>query len=207
VGYTETQQQDRAKAIKGAIVTANGSWSGKRPTSGMIPRKLETLKGPLTLARVGHSSKQGAPCSHEDNLGSPWWLSVGTLEYLWGLSRNSGTPLSTLVRQKCCVPYYWNSSCDLIYEFDLVGYLDCWIGPGTFFFPEKNQAAPAPSATSPLWPAGDVVFFPAGEFPQIFIPGAWDKSVRQLAWSNARVMDINDAAKVASYLAIPRIKV
>jgi len=188
-------------------MAANSNWSANRPTSGMIPRKRETLKGPLTLARVGHSTKGGALCSHEDNLGSPWWLSVGTLEYLWGLSRSSGTELSTLVRQKCCVPLYWNSACDLIYEFDLVGYLDCWVGPGTFLFPEKDQAAPTITPTSPLWPIGDVVFFPAGEFPQIFIPGAWDKSVRQLAWSNARVMYINGATQFGSYLSIPRTNV
>jgi hypothetical protein len=140
-------------------VTANQAWSGDRPSSGMIPRKRETLKGPVTLARVGHSVKEGALCSHEKNLGSPWWLSVGTMELLWSQARNSGSPLATLIRQKCCIPYHWHSSCDLIYEVELVGYVDCWIGPGTFFFPEKDHQPISASGVSRLWPKGDVVFF------------------------------------------------
>ena len=143
--------------------TINSNWAGNkyRPASGMIPRKQETLKGPVTLARIGHSLKDGKAQNHNDNLGSPWWMSVGSMEYLWSIARNTNTSLATIVRQKCCIPYYWNSACDLVYEVELSGLADCWIGPGTFFFPEKD-AKNSHLASTDIWPQNDVTFFPAG---------------------------------------------
>lgn len=183
-------------------MAVNLAWMTKRPTGGMIPRKRETLKGPLQLARLGHSLRSGRPCSHLENTGSPWWLSEGSMEYLWSLSRNSGTPLSTLVRQRCCIPHYWDSSCDLVYEITLRGYVECWIGPGTFFFPEKSQG----ETPDVLWPENDVAFFPAGEFPQIFIPGLWDPAVREAAIQSALVVPTAELALASSYVSASRVK-
>jgi len=183
-------------------MSANASWISRRPTSGMIPRKRETFKGPLRFARVGHSSKASGPCSYEDNLASPWWLSAGTMEYLWGLAQSAGTPLATLVRQQCCVPYYWNSSCDLLFEAELTGYIDCWVGPGTFFFPDKHGV---PSES--LWPEQDVVFHPSGQFPQIYIPGLWSREICRAVWRAATVVELSTLDNAATYLAAPRMKI
>lgn len=183
-------------------MSANSAWSLARPIGGMIPRKRETFKGPLRFARIGHSSKASGPCSYDDNLASPWWLSAGTAEHLWGLAKNSGTPLSALVRQQCCVPFYWNSSCDLLFEVELSGYIDAWVGPGTFFFSEKHGVD-----STGLWPENDVVFLPSGQFPQIFIPGIWDPIVRRSAWRSATVVPLRALDTASSFLSIPRTKV
>ena len=55
-----------------------------------------------------------------------------------------------------------------------------------------------------VYPENDIVFFPAGEFPQIFVQGIWEKSVRDVAWGGARVMRVSDAMNAASYIAISR---
>lgn len=183
-------------------MSINTKWRLTRPSSGMIPTKMETFKGPLKFARVGHSNKSTGPCTHDDNLASPWWLSIETLEHLWGLARNSESPLSNFIRQQCCIPYYWNSSCDLIYEVELMGYIDAWVGPGTFFFPENHG-----QQNDSLWPAQDVVFHPSGQFPQIYIPGLWDKEVRQSAWSSATFVEIKLIEGSSSYYSPLRKKI
>ncbi len=191
-------------------MSLNKAYSSKPPTRGMIPRKQETLKGPLKIARVGHTLNKGKPQSHEDNLSSPWWLSQGTMEHLWRLSRDSGTPLGTLIRQRCCIPNYWDSSCDLIYEAQIVGRLDAWIGPGTFFFPPDNDKTPGSvpkqhESQGPLWPVGDIVFFPAGEFHQIYIPGIWDREVRRAAFGMCTVVPVAAFAGAESYIGPRRL--
>jgi len=188
-------------------MTVNLAWMNSRPSGGMIPRKRETFKGPLRFARIGHSTKGGSACTHEQNLASPWWLSGGTMEHLWKLARDSGTPLSTLVRQRCCIPYYWNSSCDLVYEADLSGYVEAWIGPGTFFYPERGNSGPPSQGPAPLWPEDDVVFFPAGEFPQIYIPGLWETSVREKVWRSVTVVAAKDLQSATSYVGARRLQV
>lgn len=165
----------------------------------MIARRCETFKGPLVFARIGHSTKRGAAASHENNLSSPWWLSQGSMEYLWGCARSAGTPLSTLVRIRCCIPHYWDSSCDLLYEAELTDRIDAWVGPGTFF-PTNPSTEPGAS----LWRDDDLVIYPAGEFPQIFIPGLNDDSVRRSAWRGATVVPTLALDGASTYLGAAR---
>ncbi len=187
----------------------NQGYSHFFPTSGMIalPKYKTQLKGPIKLARIGHSSKKGIRCTHEENLSSPWWMSEGDMEELFTRSRDSGTPLAKLIRQQACIPKYWESACDRIYEVTLQGRVDCYIAKGCFFFPEKSAPKELLDGTSALFPKGDIVFYPSNVFNQINIPGLWDKDVRGHVWATASWIPITVLEKSESFTFSPKRRI